>query len=121
MLLDASKAFDRVNSQMGIRLESCCGGIFLSCSIDNVRNCDTLISLLTSSKWGSKCSGMIFQSLELKQGGVLSPILFSVYLDAFHLVKLQDSGRLDFPEIVMRGCLALQMNFLFALFAFPDV
>ena len=76
-LLDASKAFDRVNYIKLFRLLLIKG----LCPI----YCRLLLNLYTNQKlnvkWGAFVSKEIDVKNGVKQGGVLSPILFTVYID----------------------------------------
>ena len=87
MLLDATKAFDRVNYSRLLRKL-----LRRNISPAVLR---VLLKLYTNQflqvNWGSKCSGKFSVQNGVKQDGVLSPILFSVYLDDL-FSKLQESG-----------------------------
>ena len=48
-------------------------------------------SLKMKVRWNKSLSDPFYVSNGVRQGGVLSPVLFSVYLDGF-LQKLADSG-----------------------------
>ena len=86
-LLDASKAFDRVNYIKLFRLlynKGLCPLIirFLLCMYTNQT---------VRVKWGSHTTKAFNVSNGVKQGGVLSPILFNVYIDEL-LNCLKNSG-----------------------------
>ena len=87
VLLDASRAFDRVNYLKMFKLllkRNLCPCI-----------CKFLINLYTSQtirvKWGDVITTQVLASNGVTQGGVLSPILFIVYMDEL-LVALSNSG-----------------------------
>ena len=75
MLLDASKAFDRVNYSK----------LFRKLLLRNISPVDlrVLLSFINQSlqvRWGNICSDSFSVQNGVKQGGVLSPILFfSIY------------------------------------------
>ena len=81
-MLDASKAFDRVNY---IRLFTLLRNKGL-CPL----YCRFLIMMYTNQqlfvKWNNTFSSSFCVSNGVKQGGVLSPILFNVYLDVLLLI-----------------------------------
>ena len=78
MLLDANKAFDRVHFIKLFRLLLSRGLCPVIC-----RLIATLYTSQTSRvKWGSSFSEMFSISNGVKQGGVLSPILFGVYINS---------------------------------------
>ena len=86
-MLDASKAFDRVNYVKLFHLLTDRGlCMFL------VR---TLVFMyvhqLVSLKWGNSLSSEFSVSNGVKQGGVLSPLLFSIHIDNL-FVQLKHSG-----------------------------
>jgi len=87
LLLDASKAFDRVNYVKLFRLL-----IKRKLSPLVIR---FLIALYTNQnvrvRWGSELSTICSVSNGVKQGGVLSPILFIIYLDEL-LCRVRESG-----------------------------
>ena len=86
MLLDASKAFDRVQFIKLFRLLLSKGLCPVIC-----RLIATLYTNQTSrGKWGSSFSETFSISNGVKQGGVLSPILFGVYIKSL-LDKLEHS------------------------------
>jgi hypothetical protein len=76
-LLDATKAFDRVEYPTLFRTLRCKNICPVLCLF--------LIRLYLSQKirvrWGSHCSEEAHVSNGVKQGGVLSPLLFTVYID----------------------------------------
>lgn len=86
MLLDASKAFDRVHYIKLFRLllkKGCCPMIarFLAILYTNQE---------VNVSWNGSCSRSFDVKNGIKQGGVLSPILFCVYVDEL-LLRLQAS------------------------------
>ncbi len=89
ILLDASRAFDRVNY------------VKLFVLLKKRKLCPMitrfLIKMYTSQsirvKWGTSISAMCSVSNGVKQGGVLSPILFTIYFDEMlHVLKLSQLG-----------------------------
>ena len=87
LLLDATKAFDRINF---VKLFK----IMLSRNICPLI-CRLLLFMYTKQKlrirWDGDSSDGFDVSNGVKQGGVISPILFCVYIDEL-LVKLENSG-----------------------------
>ena len=87
LLLDATKAFDRINF---VKLFK----ILLSRNICPLI-CRLLLFMYTKQKlrirWDGESSDGFDVSNGVKQGGVISPILFCVYIDEL-LVKLENSG-----------------------------
>ena len=87
MLLDCSKAFDRVNYVKLFYLLLDKGLCPLVARL--------LINLYTSQKvivkWSNCLSKQVDVSNGVKQGGILSPILFIVYMDVL-LTRLKNSG-----------------------------
>ena len=87
VMLDASKAFDRVNF------------VKLFTLLVNNNLCPTIARFLAllytrqqcKCKWGSELSNSFEISNGVKQGGVLSPLLFSSYIDVL-LSNLRNSG-----------------------------
>ena len=87
LLLDASKAFDRISYVKlfhGLLSRNVCPFI-----------CRLLLNMYTSQKlrvrWSGTHSECFSVSNGVKQGGVISPILFCVYMDDL-LMRLQNSG-----------------------------
>jgi hypothetical protein len=89
ILLDASRAFDRVNY------------VKLFVLLKKRKLCPMitrfLIKMYTSQsirvKWGTSISAMCSVSNGVKQGGVLSPILFTIYFDEMlQVLKLSQLG-----------------------------
>ena len=86
-MLDASKAFDRVNLLTLFR------------KLHNRSMCPLFLRFLIHSycnqkmrvKWNGSLSGTFSASNGVKQGGVLSPLLFTVYLDQL-ILALKESG-----------------------------
>ena len=87
IVLDASKVFDRVNYCK----------LFAELLKRNI--CPLLLRLLlfmytrqsVSVKWGNTVSSEFTVSNGVKQGGVLSPILFAIYTDVL-LKRLEETG-----------------------------
>ena len=87
LLLDATKAFDKVKFSK----------LFELLITRNV--CPLLIRLLLNMyilnnavvKWNGEVSGQFIMTNGVKQGGVLSPLLFSIYVDPL-IDKLNDSN-----------------------------
>ena len=87
LLLDATKAFDRVHYCKLFR------------ELIKRKMAPSVIRLLLfmyttqklQVKWGNAMSGQFSVSNGVKQGGVLSPILFAVYMDGL-LLRLKNSG-----------------------------
>ena len=76
-MLDASKAFDRVNHLSlfnKLKLRNMCPTIlkFLMCTYQRQ-------SVMVN--WNGECSSTFSVGNGVKQGGILSPVLFTVYLD----------------------------------------
>ena len=86
-MLDASKAFDRVNycKLFGELLKRDISPIVLR----------LLLYMYTSQtlrvKWGHTVSNYFTVRSGVKQGGVLSPLLFAIYTDSL-LKRLEESG-----------------------------
>ena len=76
-MLDPSKSFDRVNHL----------SLFNKLKLRNM--CPTILKFLTCTyqrqsvmvNWNGECSSTFSVGNGVKQGGVLSPVLFTVYLD----------------------------------------
>ena len=87
LLLDASQAFDRVNFAKMFRLLICKGVCPLAARY--------LMNMYTNStlriRWGTTNSSCFDVENGVKQGGVLSPILFCMYIDQL-LLQLKSSG-----------------------------
>ncbi len=87
LFLDASKAFDRVHY----------GKLFKELCKRNLSPIVTrlLLYMYTHQKlqirWGSKMSNQFNVMNGVKQGGVLSPILFAIYMDGM-LKRVEDAG-----------------------------
>ena len=87
LLLDASKAFDRVNYCNFFRelLKLEMSPLVLRLLLFMYTNQKLTV------KWGSVMSESFTVMNGVKQGGVLSPVLFAVYTDGL-LLRLQESG-----------------------------
>ncbi len=86
-LLDASRAFDRVEY---VKLFRC----LMAKGICPIIARFLVYMYLNQSirvKWGNTCSDMFSVSNGVKQGGVMSPLLFTVYIDNL-LIQLKDSS-----------------------------
>ena len=86
-LLDASKAFDRLNhgKLFNLLLERDLPAVVLRFLIDSYTR------QLTYIKWNSAKSSAIPMLNGVKQGGVLSPVLFCIYMDEL-IGRLKKSG-----------------------------
>ena len=86
-LLDASKAFDRIHyGKLFTILLSKQVPAFISRDL-----LDSYIRQMSRALWNRCCSPYFAMSNGVKQGGVLSAILFTIYIDKL-LVKLKRSG-----------------------------
>ena len=87
LMLDASKAFDRVNYCKLFRelLKREMSPLVLRLLLFMYTNQTLRV------KWGSVMLESFTVMNEVKQGGVLSPVLFAVYTDGL-LLRLQESG-----------------------------
>ena len=87
LLLEASQAFDRVNFVKTFRLLICKGLCPLTARY--------LVNMYTNNmlriRWGTTNSSCFDVENGVKQGGVLSPILFCMYIDQL-LLQLKSSG-----------------------------
>ena len=88
MLLDASQAFDGLHYVKLFRRLMSQGLCPLVCRILLAMHTDQLVRL----RWGGVVSDSISVSNGVKQGGILSPVLFSIYADAI-LNALRESGQ----------------------------
>ena len=86
-LVDASKAFDRLRHDklFGILMQRGVPAVIIRYLIDNYRRQKMLV------KWGNVVSRAFGVANGVKQGGILSPILFNVYMDTL-LERLQNHG-----------------------------
>ena len=87
VMLDASKAFDRVHycKLFKLLIERKMSPLVLRLLL-NMYTTQTM-----QVRWGSETSSMFNVVNGVKQGGVLSPVLFAVYMDNL-LLKLENSG-----------------------------
>ena len=85
--LDASKAFDRVEYVMLFKLLLKRGLCPLIVRMLIYMDCNQRIRV----KWSGHTSRSYLVSIGVKQGGVLFPILFAIYIDEL-LIKLKNSG-----------------------------
>ena len=87
VLLDASKAFDRVNYiklfEKLLKRDMC--PLVMKLPLQ------TYMDQKLCVKWNDTSSGYFGVTNGVRQGGILSPLLFSVYIDEL-LNKLQNSG-----------------------------
>jgi len=86
-LLDATKAFDRVNYSklFGILIDRKLPSVFVRFLLNMYTGHQTRV------RWNGCFSDFIDVNNGVKQGGILSPILFCVYLDTL-ILKLVNSG-----------------------------
>ena len=77
MMLDASQAFDRINYVQLFNTLITRGMCFLIVRLLMYVYCNQAVSVI----WGNSVSSQFSVSNGVKQGGVLSPILFTVYID----------------------------------------
>ena len=87
MFLDASKAFDRVQYTKLFQL-LCNKGL---CPLICRMLCYLYTNQTVSVKWGSKISRPVSVTNGVKQGGILSPVLFTLYMDTL-FAQLKSSG-----------------------------
>ena len=87
LLLDASKAFDKINyvKLFNLLMEREMNPMLIRCLIYMYTHQNVNVS------WNNSMSSFFTTSNGVKQGGVLSPILFSVYIDEM-LNRLSRSG-----------------------------
>ena len=101
LLLDASKAFDRVNYCKLFRTLMNRGVCPLYSRL--------LLNMYTNQKlrvrWNAEFSDSFAATNGVKQGGVISPVLFCVYMDGL-LAELADSGYGCFMSGVFAGAFA---------------
>ena len=100
-ILDATKAFDRVEYCKLFRLLVCrdLPSAWLRLLLNMYTNSSTRIA------WNGICSAMFLVKHGFKQGGVISPILFCIYLDG--LLNLLAAAQIGcFIGRVFVGCFA---------------
>ena len=101
LLLDASKAFDRVefSKLFTILLDKPLNSLYVRCLLYMYSNQKMRVN------WNGACSDTFYVTNGVKQGGVLSPMLFGLYLDKL-IQNLRDSqyGCHIGPHFI--GCLA---------------
>ena len=85
--LDASKAFDRVNHEklFQLLLKRNIPGVIIRFLLDSYTRQQAYV------KWNNATSDAIFMKNGVKQGGVLSPIMFCVYFDEL-FSRLKQTG-----------------------------
>ena len=98
--LDMSKAFDKVNhSALFVKLmDRQIPSIFLNLLIEWYSKCYARV------KWNNCLSGMFKLDCGVRQGGVLSPVLFSIYINDV-ILNLQNSRRGCYIGQVFFGCI----------------
>ena len=101
LLLDASKAFDRVNYVKLFRIMLEKGVCPLICNL----LLDMYVNQRIRLRWNDVYSDFFTVSNGVKQGGILSPCLFSVYIDGM-LNALQEENIGCFMGGVYAGALA---------------
>lgn len=101
MMLDASKAFDRVHYIKLFRLLLKKG----LCPLVSRFLASLYTNQIIRVKWGDKLSEEFTARNGVKQGGVLSPVLFSIYLDEL-LLSLAKSGVGCYLGMVFVGAFA---------------
>ena len=107
LLLDASKAFDKVAYNVLFNL-------LLDHNI-----CPKIVKLLyymysnqlCCVNWGDQQSSPFSVSNGVKQGGVISPLLFSIYIDKLFLI-LKQSGMGCHVGLTYSGAYVMQMMLL---------
>lgn len=87
LFLDASKAFDRVNF-VKLFKKICDRGI---CPISTRLMLSMYLNQKNQVKWNQHISSLFTIQNGVKQGGILSPILFAVYMDNL-LIELKNTG-----------------------------
>ena len=87
LLLDASKAFDKVNyiKLFNLLIERCVNPLYIRCLLYMYTNHELNVH------WNGQTSHAFSTSNGVKQGAVLSPVLFGLYIDEL-LVRLTKSG-----------------------------
>jgi hypothetical protein len=98
--LDTLKAFDKVNHfGLYLRLMKCnVPPAFLNCLIDWYSKCFAFV------RWNSSFSRCFELICGVRQGGVLSPILFTLYVDDI-ISKVQASNQGCFINNIFVGCI----------------
>ena len=100
MMLDANKSFDHIHYVSLFKIMLQIGLCPLICSL--LAYMKTMQSVRI--KWGRYVSRTVTVTNGVKQGGVLSPILFTLYMDEM-LYKLKNSGLGCYVGNVFMGCL----------------
>jgi len=100
VLLDASKAFDKVHygKLFNLLLDRGIPSAVVRILLDSYTR-QTL-----ATQWGTSRSHSFHVSNGVKQGGILSPILFTLYMDEL-LIRLRDSGYGCYVQNIFAGAL----------------
>ena len=86
--MDASKAFDRVNHWTLFKKVIDMPDVFVRLLVYWYRTQNACV------RWGTACSEIFTVSNGVRQGGILSPLFFNVYMDSLRMLP----GGARFPE-----------------------